>query len=147
MGSILIYKKYYYSTHFYTNNIYEYFIENTAGIIIQKTSYVTFDDIKALGAKKYPFTDSGSLTFDVSGDTKIQYGNSANHFQVVNNVVKVEFVKNLFEKLDTFDTLLNNHHVLDTQVEVEKKQDLGNSMIMVVFASLLAICISVVVLL
>ena len=57
--------------------------------------------------------------------------------------VKVEFVKDLFGKLDAFDTLLNNNQALDTRVEVEKKQDIGNSMITIVLIALIMILVIV----
>jgi len=138
---ILVYKKYYYSDTYYSNSAYEYFIENISGIIIKKTSYVTFDDIKAMEAKKYPLTHVWSLKFDVSGDAQVSYGTGAKQFQIVNNIVKIDFVWDVFEKVNIFDAILNNHKALNTQLEVEKKQDLGNSLIGIVLISILVMSV------
>lgn len=113
-------------------------MESVSGIIFQTISYVTFDNIKALEAKKYPFTPSGSLVLDVGGDRRAQYGKQANQFQIVNSTVKIDFAKNVFSALNIFDKVLNNG-VLDIHIDVEKKQDLGNTLLPRIIVSIILI--------
>ncbi len=125
---LFIYKKIYFSTKYYKQSVYSYFIESWSGIIFQSKKYATFDNIKALTAGKYPLTSTGTFCFHVSWETKIQYGNKSNQYKLIGNTIKIPFVKNVFDCIDTFDRLFGKQEI-DTILVAEKKQDLGNSLI------------------
>lgn len=133
---IFIYKKIYFSKKYYKQSVYSYFIESWSGIIFQSKKYATFDHVKALTAGKYPLTSTWVFSFHVSGERKIQYGNKANQFKLIGNSIHIPFVKNVFDCIDTFDTLFGKKEI-DTTLIAEKKQDLWNSLIGFIALSIL----------
>ncbi len=128
LWTLFFYKKLYFSKKYYKQSVYSYFVESWSGIIFQSKKYATFDNLKALTAGKYPLTSTWVFSFHVSGERKIQYGNKANQFKLIGNSIRIPFVKNVFECIDTFDTLFGKKEI-DTTLLAEKKQDLWNSLI------------------
>ena len=133
---IFIYKKVYFSKKYYKQSIYSYFIESWSGIIFQSKKYAIFDNIKALSALKYPLTSTWTFYFHVSWERKIQYGNKQNQYKLIGNTIKVPFVKNVFEFLDSFDQIVHKQEI-DNFLITERTQDLWNSIIGFIFLSIL----------
>lgn len=130
----VVYYEYYFKERYYKHTLYKTYIESLSGIIIQTKIYSHLDNIKAIEVIKYPFTNTGTLLFDISWDNKIQYRTW--QYSLISNGIKIPLVKECNEVFDTIDTILNNTS-LDTNIILEKKQDIWNTLLWVIPFSLI----------
>lgn len=128
---LIIYYKYYFKEKYYKHTLYKSYIESISWIIIQTKIYSHLDNIKAIEVIKYPFTNTGTLLFDISWDNKVQYGKKANQYSLISSGIKIPLVWECNEVFDTLDTLLNQK-ALDTTIILEKKQDIWNTLLWVI---------------
>ncbi len=133
---LILYYKYYFKEKYYKNTLYKSYIESLSGIIIQTKIYSHLDNIKAIEVIKYPFTNTGTLLFDISWDNKAQYGEKANQYSLISSGIKIPLTWECNEVFNTLDTILNNAN-LDTNIILEKKQDIWNTLLWVIPFSLI----------
>ncbi|MBS8121991.1 PH domain-containing protein [Candidatus Vampirococcus lugosii] len=113
----IFYLKYYYSSDWYYHNMYKNMIESINGIIIQKKSYSLIRYLKGIKIKKYPFTNTGSIYINVAGEQVI---NTNNGNYVKSNYIQIDFIKNVFEKLNQIDQLLSVNKLDTTELKNDK---------------------------
>lgn len=136
--ALIIYNKYYYHEKYYKHTIFQNYISSFSWVIFQTKEYTIIDNIKGIEWKKYPFTQTWTFIFDVSGDSSIQYWKNANQYSIISNGVKIPYVKDINEVFDEIDTILHNN-TLDRNIIWEKKQDLWNTLLVVIPWSLFTV--------
>ncbi|MCD6229734.1 MAG: PH domain-containing protein [Candidatus Diapherotrites archaeon] len=90
----------------YQNRVNLSFFENyvycSRGIFFEEVYFVLRDDIKDISTVKYPFSQSGSVQFNIAGERVVQQGKTA---VVISNSFKVDFIEDVSSKDELIDLI------------------------------------------
>ncbi len=115
--SKIVYLSYYYSPNWYNHNMYKDVVESIYWIIIQNRSYSLIRYLKWIKTTKYPLTSTGSIYINVAWEQVI---NTGQWTHVKSNYIQIDFIKNIFEKLDQVDELLSVDGLDTTKLKDDK---------------------------
>ncbi|MFT4261414.1 MAG: PH domain-containing protein [Candidatus Woesearchaeota archaeon] len=91
------------------------------GLIFVKESFALFDNVKSVSSLRYPKTNVGSLSFDVTGEVFVD--NNQNSYK--SNGFSVGFLSDVLELHDFFDEVLG---AKSFEVSVSKKPSFANAL-------------------
>lgn len=104
---IHFYNKYYYRTA--RLKIFDDFVLYTRGLLISKTYYSKYNNIKDLESIKFPFTENiGSLRFNIAGESVIQ--TNQNQKSIISNSFTMNYLKDTHTVHDLIDEKLHYNH-------------------------------------
>ncbi len=135
---IIIYRKIFYQNSKFT--FYKDYIHFTRGIFIKQHFFVLYDDIKDITTIKYPFSDKGSIIFNIAGERLVQQGKEK---KIVSNSFKINYIDNIENKDELIDLIFYKRPSADQIPKIEKhienyspepvltsKQDLANTLLL-----------------
>jgi len=136
------YTKFYYSPVRYINKVYSDCIESIQWFFIVSKKYSLFRNVKGTKSKKYPLTETGTLTFDIAWEQVQEqkwWRQNGIIFLinliswkwnwstiVVSNKISMKFIKNVFDTFEETETLLNKEEVEKESI-ASSTQDIWNS--------------------
>lgn len=82
----------------------ENFMYFQKGWLFRKFYYVKYDDVKDITTTRYPFSDEGSIKFNVAGERVMQSGRNGR--RVISNSFVISFVSGIREKDELIDYIL-----------------------------------------
>lgn len=118
------------------------------GVFFKDFYYVLYDNIKNISTVKYPFSGSGSVTFDVAGEQVTQSGQTQ---VVLSNAFAINYAEDIENKDDLIDMIFykrpgaekiqnieNNIHEYSSKPVLVAKPDVMNSLVPLVLGSIIA---------
>lgn len=140
-----LYNKLYYSASWYEQSLYQDFVESISGIIFRSKKYSLYRHIKWLSATKNPLTRVGNVSLSVAGQVMPapQGGQSTNNALLAwggyfENSIRFDYMTDAFTVLDTLDTVLKGD-TIDTTEVASSRQDIGNSIIIPIILTIIAV--------
>ncbi len=139
-----LYNKLYYSSTWYEQSLYQDFVESISGIIFRSKKYSLYRHIKWLSATKNPLTSVGNVSLSVAGQVMpaMQWQNAnsilltrSGYFE---NSIWFDYMADSFALLDRLDSVLK-WDAIDTAEVATSTQDVGNSIIIPVVLTVIAV--------
>jgi len=130
---IFIYQKFFFSPKRYLREIYKNYIKTQNWIFFITKKYVLFRHIKWVKTTKYPITNTWKLYLNVAWETIVANEKELEkHWSSwvfkLSNSVEIQYVQNVFEVHDYFDSILNWKEINKEKI-IETKQDLINTIL------------------
>ncbi len=138
-----------YSTIFYNRSRLKYYrnyVFFKKGIFFVEKYYVLYGNVKNVKITRYPFSKSGSIYYDVSGEHIVQQGKNQ---QLVSNSFSINYVKDIETKNTLIDMIFyikpDSHEIENIEKEPEKfrktlfsaKPQLGNYIFPLILISII----------
>jgi membrane protein YdbS with pleckstrin-like domain len=108
--------------------LHENHTEMIYGIINISHVFVLYENIKDIIYTKYPFTDSGEITFNIAGElvsNQIQTNNSSN-IVIKSNIQQIAYLDNTYNLDQIFDTILTKSKFKSNMLEIDLNKDIDN---------------------
>lgn len=83
-------------------SFFENYVYCSRGIFFEEVYFVLRDDIKDISTVRYPFSQSGSVQFNIAGERVVQQGKTT---AVISNSFKVDFIEDIGSKDELIDLI------------------------------------------
>lgn len=128
------YCKLYYSSKYYNFWIFQNFFEVSEWIIFQSKKYCFKNNIKSISSVKIPFSTTWNLFMEISWDIVSTWEKWQESFFI--NILNWNYVKNIFEIHDLFDSVINNESLTE-EIILEWKPSFLNQIFSIIIFSII----------
>ena len=119
LGSIGMY---YYKKYFYSKaelQIYKDYVKYRRGIIIDTIDIAHFGNIKDVISVKYPYSEKGSIIFNVAGESAVSSDKGNSTF--LSNMFDAKYLKSVPDMHEKLDSILLNHPMVGKKTYISSK--------------------------